>query len=103
MQKLIDGKLYDTESAEQVATWNNGQHGDFKFCAEELYRTENGRWFLYGEGGPMSPYTSPVPGGGVSGSSDLRALSEDDAFQWLHDKGDIATVQEHFPDRIEPA
>jgi hypothetical protein len=104
MQKLIDGKLYDTEQAEEIASWSNGlSYSDFNHMDESLYRTESGRWFIHGGGGPKTKYRKPAAGGGVSGSEDIRALSEDEAFQWLQRHNLVEEAQTYFADRIEPA
>jgi AmiR/NasT family two-component response regulator len=39
----------------------------------------------------------------VTGSKDIRALSEDEAFQWLQEHNMVGQAQKHFADRIEPA
>lgn len=57
MKKVISGKLYDTETAERVATWDNGKYtSDFTYYAESLYRKRTGEFFLYGEGHANSKY-----------------------------------------------
>ena len=104
MKKLIDGKLYDTDSAEQVAHYSTGgSTSDFKYFEETLHRTEAGRWFLAGEGHGMTQYASTTPGGMKGWGSDIRALSEDEAYAWLERRGYVQKAQEHFADRIEPA
>jgi hypothetical protein len=103
MKKLIDGKLYDTESAERVALWRNVlDRTNFRYCREELYLSSGGRWFIYGTGGPKSKYSERTAGG-RSGGEDIRAVSEDEAFQWCQKKDQVGAAQNHFPDRIEPA
>ena len=38
MKKVINGKLYDTSTAELVGEWNNGRLDDRLFaCSEDLY------------------------------------------------------------------
>lgn len=58
MKKIINGKSYDTTTAECVGSWSNGHpYGDFSYCGEDLYRKRTGEFFLYGEGGAYSRYS----------------------------------------------
>lgn len=57
MKKIINGKLYNTETARLIGHYNNGYYSsDFNYCAEELYQKKNGEYFLYGCGGALSAY-----------------------------------------------
>lgn len=61
MLKIINGRKYNTETAERVGVWsNNLSYSDFRFKKEELYRKKTGEFFLYGEGGPMTDYAKYV-------------------------------------------
>ena len=57
MKKVINGKMYNTETAERLAEWDNGRWGSFDACSETLYRKRNGELFLHGDGGCRSPYS----------------------------------------------
>ena len=49
MKKIINGKKYDTETAEYVDRWSNDLcHSDVHWCSEELYRKKTSEFFLYG-------------------------------------------------------
>lgn len=63
MKKVINGKVYNTETAEEVASYSFSNSNDFRYIREKLYRTKKGNWFLYGEGGPMTKggYTRQDP------------------------------------------
>ena len=57
MKKVINGKLYDTATAEQLAEdWNGLSDSDFKCCTETLYKTPKGNYFLHGEGGALTEW-----------------------------------------------
>jgi hypothetical protein len=103
MQKLVEGKLYDTEKAQEVATWSNGCPTDFGHSKETLYQTPNGNFFLRGRGGPRSKYAQPAPGGGHTGGKDLIVVPEEEAFQLLQQNNKIEATKTHFPERVEPA
>lgn len=56
MKKVINGKMYNTETAERLADWDNGRWDSLDACSEILYRKCNGELFLHGDGGCRSPY-----------------------------------------------
>jgi len=106
MEKLIDGKLYSTDNAQLItSTYPNGtqDRSNFRFLKESLYVTENGAYFIAGEGGPRTKYSQPAATGGTTGGEDIRVLSEDDAFEWCQRHDKVATAREHFPDHFDPA
>ena len=94
MRKVIEGKRYDTETAEQVASTTYSNYGDRTFWSEELYRTSQGNWFLYGEGGALSKYAR----------SAIIPLTRVKAMSWLevHTSGSEA-IKKYFTDVIEDA
>jgi hypothetical protein len=103
MKKIVNGKRYDTETADLIASWGNGYYSsDFKHCEEELYRTKKGNFFLFGEGGPMSKY-AVGNGNGYSGGSDLAPMTPDEARQWLEDTGNFSELETLFADSVEDA
>ena len=56
MKKIINGKVYNTQTAKCVGEMSWGNMSDFAYCNEELYRKSTGEYFLFGEGGGMSKY-----------------------------------------------
>lgn len=103
MKRIIDGKVYNTETAEEIASWHNGYYGgDFKRCEESLYRTPKGSWFLAGEGGPMSKYARPA-GNMTSGGDGLEPLTPDEARRWLEEKDFVAELEQYFAGDLEEA
>lgn len=82
MRQIIEGRVYDTETAEEIGSDSHGYAGDFEWQSETLYRTKNGRYFLEGEGGPMSAYQRPADGGGIVGDHRLITLTEEQAKRW---------------------
>ena len=105
MKRVINGKLYNTETAEEVFTWENHYYrNDFHYCEETLYRTQKGAFFVAGEGGPMSKYAVPVGSNGSGGGDGLEVLSDAEALAWLEEKeADVETIERVFPGRIEEA
>lgn len=104
MKKIIDGKVYNTETAEEIADWDNGFYGgDFEHYREELYKTKKGNWFLYKTGGPRSTMAVSVGAGSTAGSSDIEKYTEKEAVEWLKKRQKIEILQEMFPNEIETA
>lgn len=104
MKKLIDGKMYNTETAEEIATWSNTYYNsDFHYCQETLYKTKKGAYFIHGKGGALSPYSQPSGGTGRSGGEDIEHISANEAFKWLQTNDLIKEAENEFPDKIEEA
>lgn len=83
MKQIINGKMYNTETATEVASWWNGySRRDFKFCEETLYLKRTGEFFLYGEGGAMSKYSESCGQNCWVGGSQIIPLTIDKAKQW---------------------
>lgn len=98
MRKVIDGKVYDTSTATKVADYSRCS-GSGDDVDEALYRTAKGRWFLAGEGGPLSRYGESVPGNrsAYTEGSGLIALSPAEALAWCEDhEVDAETIEEYF-------
>lgn len=87
MKQVIDGMKYDTATAEQIARYENtSDTRDTKYLRETLYRTPNGRFFIAGKGGAETKYSEPAAGGGLTGGSEIRTMSEESALSWCEKK-----------------
>ena len=56
MQKVICKVTYDTDTAELLGKKTEGAFGDPAGYEECLFKTPDGKFFLYGNGGAESPY-----------------------------------------------
>ena len=56
MKKVICKIEYDTDASELIQKKVFGVFGDPKGYEESLYKTKDGKFFLYGFGGSESPY-----------------------------------------------
>ena len=54
MKKTICNIVYDTETSQLIAQRTQGQFGDAAGYEETLYRTPEGKYFLYVNGGAES-------------------------------------------------
>ena len=103
VRKVIDGKLYDTSTADEIATYENTNDiGNFHHFSETLYKTKKGAWFIYGEGGALSKYAETGPGYSSQGE-DITVLTDDEAMGWLEEYNFPELVLEYFPEAIEEA
>lgn len=83
MKKVIEGKLYNTETANLLGGNTNGLGGtDLNFISEELYLTKSGAYFLYGEGGANTRYSVSVGNNSWSGSEQIYPMSPQSAREW---------------------
>ena len=97
MKKIINGRMYDTETAKNVQEWDNGIYGnDFRACEETLYKKKNGEYFIYGSGGALSKYSISCGNNGSSGSSDIIPLLKDEAKIWMETNGDTDSYIKEF-------
>lgn len=97
MKKVINGLLYDTETAEKVAFYSNNRGlGDFKSLEETLYRTKNGRWFIHGIGGAMTAYQVEAGNNSWSGSEQIRPIESEEAASFLEEYGEPEDYEKWF-------
>ena len=82
MKKVINGKLYNTDTAMEMGEyWNGLAASVFEYTIEALYRKKNGEYFLYGRGGARSSYARRV--GDMWGwGEEIRPLTEGQAKEW---------------------
>lgn len=73
MTKIICKVEYSTENSELVAKKVCGNFGDPEGYEESLYKTQDGKFFLYTNGGEASPYTK----------EDIKRMSKAKADEWL--------------------
>lgn len=101
MKKVIDGKMYNTETAEFIGEYDNGLGGgDFNSLWEGLYVTKKGTYFIAGEGGAMTRYAKGN-GDSMWGSEDIEVITKEGALAWCEENNLVETIEEHFADMIE--
>lgn len=85
MKKIINGKVYDTDTARDMGGDSYSNRGDFSYWSETLYQKRTGEFFLYGEGGPMSRYAETVGQNEWSGGEKIIPLSLAKAREWAEE------------------
>lgn len=48
MKKIINGKMYNTETAEKLTSWEHSYRSQVDWYEEMLYKKKTGEYFLYG-------------------------------------------------------
>lgn len=82
MKKIIEGRVYNTETAKLLGEFSYSNSRDFNHFTEELYRTKSGAYFIHGEGGPASRYSKQVEQNSWTGGQEIRAVSPQGARAW---------------------
>ena len=106
MKKVINGSLYNTETARKLGNWSNNRScTDFDYCEETLYRTKAGKYFIHGKGGARSRYSKQTGIDSWRGGENIIACTYDEARKWAenHLDGDdyIAAFGEPEEDGTE--
>lgn len=101
MKKIINKKLYNTETAKDLGFWNNGRSCcDSSYMEETLYQKKTGEFFLYGYGGALTGYAKRV-GTSQSEGEKITPLSVDEAKEWAEEHLDADDYLDIFEDTEE--
>lgn len=101
MKKIINGKIYNTETAERLGSHCNSYDiGDFNRYEESLYRTKKGAFFLHGEGGPNTCYAKHF-GNSRSGGENVEMMTVEEARKWAEEFLSVGEVEGIFGDYEE--
>lgn len=96
MKKIIDGKLYNTETAKLIGEYDNGYpQSDFSYYAEALYRKKTGEFFLHTDGGAFSD-CAHYSGGSWCGGINIIPLTDAKAIKWCEKHLDVEKYIEIF-------
>lgn len=96
MNKVINGKRYDTDKAEEVGRWDNGlAWGDLDYYGETLYKKRTGEFFLHREGGARS-VLAKADGTGLVGGEDVLPLPYGEAQNWAERRLDADEYADLF-------
>ncbi len=77
MKKIICKVEYDTETAELVAKYTKGEFGDPAGYEETLYKTPDGKFFIYANGGEASDYAEET----------IKRLAANKVNEWKAERG----------------
>lgn len=102
MKKIINGKMYDTNTATEVGSFSSpGGWRDFSHYEETLYRKRTGEFFLFGEGGAMTKYAVSKGQNTWSDGSKIIPLSYESARKWAEENLSAEKYEEIFGEVAE--
>lgn len=96
MKKIIEGKLYNTETAEKIGGIYHGNYGDLNYWDNELYVTKKGAYFMTWEGGANSQYAEHIAHDKITGGEGMAVMTEDEAKNWAMENLDAEEYIEAF-------
>lgn len=97
MRKIINGKMYNTETAREVASCCHGEGPrDFRYYTETLYCKRTGEYFLAGEGGPMTKYRQTVGQNSWRGGEGIIPMTYEEAMAWAEAEMDADDYEAEF-------
>ena len=88
MQTIIEGIIYDTETATLLARYDSNEHEDDAKTdyRDSLYKTPEGQLFLYGD---------------IRGAKTIIPIDTERAIDWLVSTKNISAMQKWFPDQTK--
>lgn len=96
MRKIINGRMYDTETAKEICSWSNGYYTDFKYIEETLYQKSTGEFFIHGEGGAASAYSKSCGSNSMCGGQSIIPVSESLAKDFVERHGSVEDYENLF-------
>ena len=82
MKKIIDGRMYDTDTAKLLTGWDNGLDcTSFDWLEEDLYLKRTGEYFIFGRGGAATRYSDQC-GRTYSAGWSITPVSDAEARVW---------------------
>lgn len=103
MKRVINRKVYNTETATLVAEFDNGLgYNDFNAVREKLYITKKGNWFLHAWGGAASEYAE-TNGQYAHDADHIIPFYPEDALDFLERVNDNDAIEKYFSSEIEEA
>lgn len=80
MKKVINGRVYDTDTARLVCEWDNGEMpSGLAYVYHGLYRKKTGEFFLHICGGAASNWAKPTETGGTRWAEHVVLATYDEA------------------------
>jgi hypothetical protein len=96
MQQTINNMLYDTETAKPLGNWQRGFSSERGYISETLFITQEGDYFLYGEGGSRSRYAQRVAPNTWGYGERIIPFTSEEANAWAENhlsEADFYTAQ----------
>ena len=103
MKKVLDGNVYDTETAKLIGKKIERSHGKLYGWEvnECLYLTKSGNYFIYGCGGELSDY-GVYKNGEVQPGEKIKPITLEQAKHWGEEYLDGVVFISEFGEPEEP-
>ena len=101
MKKIIKGKVYDTDKATEIGSWESGRPGDLDPFGEVLYQKRTGEFFIHGKGGPQTKYAVSAGQGNWNGSEQIIPLTWENAREWAESHLTAESYESAFGEVVE--
>lgn len=102
MKKIIDNKVYNTETAEEIGSWESMDNvRDFQYVCETLYRKRTGEYFLHGFGNAASKYSHLPRENEWTSGEQIMPLSYKSAKKWAKMRLGEEKYLEEFGEPVE--
>ena len=103
MRRVINGKVYDTQTADTVVNLDNDLSGsDFNFQRISLYRTKKGVFFIAGTTGAFGRFCVMEDDGSRSDGSGIDVITKDEAREIAENaQTDVDVMEQHFGPLVE--
>lgn len=102
MKKTYNGIIYDSDKAEFIDFKPRGQYSnDFGYSCEELYRTEDGHFFLYCTGNAGTMWAARDCLGAREPGEYIIPVDKRTADYWENDDIEAAEILYDFLERQE--
>lgn len=86
MKKVINGKLYNTDTAADLAVYEANATDSLNYYSERLYRKRTGEYFIHGEGGVRTRYAAIDGDGWSRGGEAIFPLTAAEARAWAKER-----------------
>lgn len=105
MKRVIDGRRYDTDTAEFLCDLTPASHNinDFKYENTSLYRTQRGAYFLSGSGHGLTRWARKMPDGGYGYGEGIIPLDDREALRVLENEAEDELIEKYFGDVVQDA
>lgn len=103
MKKIINGKRYDTETANNCGYDSYGNCTDFGWLKETLYQKRTGEFFLHGQGGARTKYGRLAGRNLWSDGEQIIPLTVEAAQKWAEEHLDADAYEKLFGEASEDA
>ena len=97
MKKVINNKLYNTDTARELGVWSNmADIRNFSWYCETLYQKRTGEFFIHGEGGPSTKYATTIGQNSWSGGEKIIPMTFENARKWAEEHLDADEYEAIF-------